>query len=175
MNLVDGETAAMAKQTGVGNTGQFEIGGKLHKCSFRPVTATARVLFTGEWECCFKGPMYTGKCCPMGQTAVLEIHNSVVVVMENPVDNCDPEIYRSLSLNLNDFQIVAVKSANGFRAPYEGLFAEAYIIDTPGASSANLKALPFDKITPPVYPFHPVESVSPEVITVDRSAERGAL
>jgi microcystin degradation protein MlrC len=170
MNIVDSETAFKAKEIGQGNTGSFEIGGKLDTNHFQPVAASAEIMFVGEWQFSFKGPMYTGKRCPMGQTAILKIENSVVVVMENPVDNSDPEVYRSLGLDLNSFNVVVVKSANGFRSPYAGLFEDAYIIDTPGASNANLKNLSFDRITPPVYPFHQTDHIHPVASVICRNA-----
>jgi microcystin degradation protein MlrC len=62
-------------------------------------------------------------------------------------------MYRSVGLEPTEADIVLVKSANQFRAEYEKLSNQIYILDTPGASTANLKSLRFTKIPRPMYPF----------------------
>jgi microcystin degradation protein MlrC len=171
LNVVDYETALIAEKIGVGNEGDFKIGAKIYRRNAKPVELKGTVVFTGDWEYRFKGPMYTGKICVMGKTAVIKALSSYIVVMENPVDNCDPELYRSLGFKLEEFDIVVVKSANGFRSPYEGLFEEAIIVDLPGASSANIKSLPFDRIKQPVFPFSYLKKFKP-VINARRSRKQ---
>ena len=96
INVVDAQTAKQARQIGVGNEGKFRVGAKLGTKFYSPVDITAQVLYCAEHEFRFKGPMYTGKRFDMGLTAVLKVKNTYIVVMENSVDNCDPELYRSL-------------------------------------------------------------------------------
>jgi microcystin degradation protein MlrC len=170
INVVDAQTAHLAYKEGVGYTGKFSIGAKLDTKLFCPVNITAEVLFVGEHEFEFKGPMYTGKRFKMGITAVLKTKNTYIIVMENSVDNCDPELYRSLGFDLDDFDIVVVKSANGFRSPYEGLFEKSVIVETPGASSANLKSLPFDKQEQAVYPISDIDEFQASIYAVSNSS-----
>ena len=62
-------------------------------------------------------------------------------------------MYRSVGLEPADADFVLVKSAAQFRAEYEKLTDRIYILDTPGASTANLKSLTFVNIPRPMYPF----------------------
>ena len=172
VNVVDAETAKQARQIGVGNEGKFRVGAKLGTKFYSPVDITAQVLYCAEHEFRFKGPMYTGKRFDIGMTAVLKVKNTYIVVMENSADNCDPELYRSLGFSLDDFDIVVVKSANGFRSPYKGLFEQAVIVDTPGASSANLKSLPFENQERAVYPMVDIEDYSASVYAVGSRKQR---
>ena len=172
INVVDAKTAKKARQTGVGNESTFRVGAKLGTKFYEPIEIKAQVLFCAENEFRFKGPMYTGKRFDMGLTAVLKVKNTHIVVMENSVDNCDPELYRSLGFSLDDFDIVVVKSANGFRSPYKGLFEQAVIVDTPGASSANLKSLPFENQEKAVYPMGDIEDYSASVYAVGSRKQR---
>lgn len=166
INVVDAQTAQRARRIGVGNKGKFSVGAKLGRKFYEPADINAQVVSCAEHEFRFKGPMYTGKRFDIGLTAVLKVKNTHIVVMENSADNCDPELYRSLDFSLDDFDIVVVKSANGFRSPYKGLFEQAVIVDTPGASSANLKSLPFGNQQQAVYPMADIESYSAGVYAV---------
>jgi microcystin degradation protein MlrC len=50
-------------------------------------------------------------------------------------------------------RIVVVKSPAAFRAAYADITQKAYLVDAPGASSANFDSLGFDRIQRPMYPF----------------------
>jgi microcystin degradation protein MlrC len=46
-----------------------------------------------------------------------------------------------------------VKSPNGFRAEYEPMAKAIFIVDTPGASTANLLSVPYRRVPRPIYPL----------------------
>ncbi|HHU78894.1 MAG TPA: M81 family metallopeptidase [Clostridiales bacterium] len=153
LSVVDPETVVAAIETGIGNTGSFLIGGKIDRIHGKPVWVTGKVKTLSDGVFVLKGPQSTGKICDMGRTAVIQAGEIYIVVMENSVNNWDPALYRSLGLEPMDARIVVVKSPAAFRAAYADISQEACIVDTPGASSANLSSLPFDKVTRPMYPF----------------------
>ena len=84
---------------------------------------------------------------------MLDIGWIALVVMERPVIQWDPELYRSLGLELEDAQIVVVKSPATFRAAYGPIAAEIMVVDAPGVCSPNLRALPYQKVCRPLYPL----------------------
>ncbi len=163
--VVDPESAAMAMRAGVGATVEVAIGGKLDPRWSRPVPLQARVAWAGEGRFTFKGPSFTGTVARMGQTAVLAAGRLRVVVMEHAVSTIDPELYRSVGLEPVEAQLVVVKSPNMFRAAYAPIASEILLVDTPGASSANLRALPFRRRPRPLFPFDDFEWQPPRVGT----------
>jgi len=100
-----------------------------------------------------KGLGFQGVVFRRGRTAVFEIGRIALVVMERPVIQWDPELYRSVGLEPLDARIVIVKSPAAFRAAYEPLAAEVAVIDAPGVCSPNLRALPFVHARRPIYPL----------------------
>jgi microcystin degradation protein MlrC len=129
------------------------VGGRLDRRWCLPVTLKAEVTWAGDGAFTFKGPSFTGTQARMGRTAVLAAGRLRVVVMEHAVSTIDPELYRSVGLEPAAAQVVLVKSPNMFRAAYAPLAHEVLLLDTPGASSANLRALPFVRRPRPLYPF----------------------
>ncbi|WP_135557585.1 M81 family metallopeptidase [Paenibacillus cymbidii] len=155
VSVVDPETVERAIAIGVGNSGAFDIGGKIDRRFQTPVRATARVKLIGDGSFTFKGPQFTGVEHRMGRTAVLQIRRTFIVAMERPAFNWDPELYRSVGLEPRDADIVVVKSPTAFRVNYEPMASAIYWVDTPGASSANLLRMPFARLPQPMYPFQP--------------------
>src|SRR5439155_27198115 len=59
---------------------------------------------------------------------------------------------RSVGLEPADAQVVVVKSPNMFRAAYNPIAYDILMVDAPGASSPNLRHLPFRRLPHPLYP-----------------------
>ncbi len=53
----------------------------------------------------------------------------------------------------NDYDVVVVKSPNGFRTYYESIAERIVPVDVPGSTSANLKSLPFKNCVRPIFPL----------------------
>ncbi len=151
--VVDPESAAVAVRAGAGARLDVAVGGRLDPRWSRPVPLQAHVAWAGEGHFTFKGPSFTGTVARMGQTAVLAAGRLRIVVMEHAVSTIDPELYRSVGLEPAEAQVVVVKSPNMFRAAYAPIAHRIIMVDTPGASSANLRALPFRRLPRPLYPF----------------------
>ncbi len=154
--MVDPEAVAKAHRAGVGATLTMPLGGKLDPSRSRPVRATAHVrcLSDGRWTPRARG-YNTGIETSMGRAAVLDIGVVRMLVAERSTMTVDPELYRSHGIEPLDMKIVAVKSPNGFRAAYEPIAKRIFIVDTPGASTANLRSLPFRRVPRPIYPLDP--------------------
>jgi microcystin degradation protein MlrC len=163
--VVDPESAAMAMRAGAGAMVEVAIGGKLDPRWSRPVPLQARVAWAGDGRFTFKGPSFTGTEARLGATAVLAAGRLRVVVMEHAVSTIDPELYRSVGLEPAEAQVVVVKSPNMFRAAYAPIAHQIIMVDTPGASAANLRALPFRRLPRPLYPFDDFEWQPPREVT----------
>ena len=152
--MVDPEAVAEAVRAGIGATVTMRLGGKLDPARSRPVRVTARVrlLSDGRWTPRARG-YNTGIETSMGRAAVFDIGCIRMLVAERSTMTVDPELYRSHGIEPLDMKIVAVKSPNGFRAAYEPIAKRIFIVDTPGASTANLRSLPYRRVPRPIYPL----------------------
>lgn len=154
--LVDPQAVARAHRAGVGATITMAIGGRLDPARSRPlkVTGRVRVLSDGCWTPRARG-YNTGIETSMGRAAILQVGTVRILLAERSTMTVDPELYRSHGIEPLDMKIVAVKSPNGFRAAYEPIAKGIFIVDTPGASTANFTRLPYRRIPRPLYPFDP--------------------
>jgi ribosomal protein S18 acetylase RimI-like enzyme len=128
------------------------LGGQLDQ-RFEPVTVSGVVRSLSDGRYRFGGPVFTGVETTMGRTAVLECDHLHVVVTERPAWTVDPALYSSVGLDPGAFQVVVVKSPKLFRAAYAPLAQEVLLVDTPGATSADLRTLPFRHVVRPLFPL----------------------
>jgi len=157
-NIVDADAVAAMVDAGVGAEVTLQIGASSGVAFYRPITVTGRVRRLSDGDFTNKGQGFQGVVFRRGRTAVLEIGQIALVVMERPVIQWDPELYRSVGLEPRDAQIVIVKSPAAFRAAYEPLAAEVVVIDAPGVCNPNLRSLPFRRAPRPIYPLDEIET-----------------
>jgi len=61
--------------------------------------------------------------------------------------------FTSFGLQPADYDVVVVKSPNGFRPHYEAIAESIIPVDVPGSTSANLLSLPFVNLQRPIFPL----------------------
>ena len=52
-----------------------------------------------------------------------------------------------------EFDLVSMKSPNGFRTHFESIAARIVPVDAPGSTSANLRTLPYRHCPRPIFPL----------------------
>jgi microcystin degradation protein MlrC len=153
LNIVDPRAVEKMVQAGVGQQVDLQVGALYGREFYRPVQVMGQVKLISDGEFVQKGPGFHGEVLHRGRTGVLRIGRVFLVVMERAVRQWDPELYRSVGLEPKDAQIVVVKSPAAFRAAYEPLAEEIFIIDAPGVCSPDLRSLPFHHVQRPLYPL----------------------
>ncbi|WP_158289385.1 M81 family metallopeptidase [Paenibacillus flagellatus] len=153
LSIVDGPAARAASEAGVGSAVKLLVGHTISASVGSPVEIEGTVLYAGRGTFRFGGGTVSGLEADMGTCAVVAIGRLSLLLMENATFTGDPAMYRCVGLEPAEADLVLVKSANQFRAEYEKLTDRIYILDTPGASTAKLTALPFRRIPRPMYPF----------------------
>lgn len=157
LTIVDKPAVKAAMAAGIGQTIRLNVGGTIDKARHSPLEIEGYVKLLHDGSFILKGPQSTGQVCRMGRTAVIQVRETYIVLMENSANNWDPSLYRALGLEPLDTRVVVVKSPAAFRAAYKDISTTALWIDVPGASSANLHSLLFDKIKRPMFPFDDFE------------------
>ena len=153
--LVDAPAVARAFEAGVGATFTTPLGGTLDTGRHTPVETKVYVKALADGRFLYED----GTEARAGRTAVLVAGNLSVLTTENPVSIMGRRVFECHGLNPLDFDLVVCKSPNGFRTHYEAMAAAIVPVDVPGATSANLKSLPYQLCTRPTFPLD--EDVAP--------------
>lgn len=163
-NICDEEVAKAAAAAGVGKTIKVKLGYKIQPLFGEPIDFEGEVagIYPGIFE--FIGPMYHGSKHDRGTTVVLRNGKLFLEVTERAVENCDPELYNSCGLKIEDADVVIVRSPNGFKANFEGLHAGIVYADTFGASCQRFERLPFNHIKWRMYPMYKDAEITQAII-----------
>jgi microcystin degradation protein MlrC len=155
LNIVDPKAVGTAINAGVGARVSVRVGGKIAPSFYSPVMFSGYVKTISDGVFRFKGPGMRGVQHQMGRTVVLVRGGIHLVVMERPVTQWDPQLYRSPGEEPADARAVQVKSPAGFRAGYADIVDEVMIIKSPGIATSQLSSLPWRHLRRPIYPLDP--------------------
>lgn len=147
--IVDQPAVAAGFENGVAAEFNILLGGTRDRTRFTPLPVTARVvsLHTEPFQ------YEDGTTAKGGRAAVLAIGSNTMLITERPVYVVGRRVFEAHGLDPRSFDLVVVKSPNGFRTWYESIAALIVPVDVPGSTSANLKSLPFKNCVRPIFPL----------------------
>ncbi len=156
--IYDPEAAALCARAGEGAAVALTLGGKVDPKFGAPLQVTGTVTRLTDGRLTFDGPMNAGVSVDMGPTAVLEIASGLgtieVVVTSGRFQAYDRQFFLHAGIDPAAKSVVAVKSAQHFRAAFAPIARDIIVVDGGGGlTSANFKELPFEKLRRPIYPL----------------------
>lgn len=161
LTVADAPAAEHAFEVGVGSEGDFVLGGTKEPKFQKPLKVHAYVKSLHDGI--YKGKMAHRNTQRTGKTAVLQIGSIDVIVFSKMGYSADPQLYRAFGLEPADYRLVMVKSAGQYKQAYSAFSTLFYPTDTPGSSSANLRAMPFVHLPRPFYPLDDIDTFDDSV------------
>jgi len=144
----------LSKKAKVGDTVTQKVGGYATEWSGKPAEITGTVEFLDECIFTMTGPMGRGSTRSMGKTAVLGFgENNHLVISPHLHQVLDDAPFPALGLDLNEFDIISIKSRVHFRAFYNDVAGEIIEIDAPGLGPADVTQHTFENAPEDLYPF----------------------
>lgn len=146
-------------EVGVRESLSLSLGGTSHPTSGDPVEVDADVRAVTDGRFVNRGPMATGTRTDFGRTVVLACGPTdlKVLVTERRHQPLDAELWRHAGLQPERFDVLALKSANHFRADYEPLAHEIVGVNTPGLASIDPQHFEYTNLRRPIYPLDDLE------------------
>ena len=152
ITMCDAEAAAEAAATGVGRTVTLTVGHKRSQDG-EPLSVTGIVRVISDGTYVFSGAGASGMRGAMGLTVVLAIGDIRLNLRSIPHLEWDLGVHESVGLDPRRAALIFVKSPSHFRVSYTPIAARVLIADTPGPTCANMRRIPFTKVTRPFYPL----------------------
>ena len=149
ISIVDGPAVVSAFVVGVGEKLTVSLGATRDPTRFDPIriSVTVKSLHDGNFT------YEDGTNGRAGRAAVLRLGSLSILVTERPVFVVGRRVFQAFGLEPCDFDLVVVKSPNGFRTWYESIASLIVSVDAPGATSANLRSLPYRHCPRPIFPL----------------------
>lgn len=149
MPLVDTPAAAAAHRAGVGARLRLMLGGSIDPVRFPPLLLEVEVERLGDGEYLHEVSRLPAHA---GPTAVLRHGNIRIVVVSRAVFMMDRAIFLAHGFDPEQADLIVVKSP-GAALRYFTFARRNFVLDTPGATSANLKSLGHTVCRRPMFPL----------------------
>ncbi|MBI1923645.1 M81 family metallopeptidase [Candidatus Poribacteria bacterium] len=161
--VVDPEGAQRCQAVAVGEEVTLDIGHKLDPQWGEPITVTAKVLRKsplnppfgkgGRGDFRYRGGILGGAWASMGPSVVLAVGPVHLLVMTYPTYDWADEQYESMGMDVRRAKFVGVKNMMNFRFGYRDIMKGYFVLDLPGPTPADMRALPFQRINRPLFPL----------------------
>jgi microcystin degradation protein MlrC len=151
--VVDPEAAEACHTAGVGSEVTLQLGHRVDPRWGSPVEVTGVVqrLLDGRFR--YTGGILGGSWATMGRSAVLRIGSISVLIMTYATYDWADEQYRAAGLVPAEAKFVGVKNMMNFRYAYGDVMKAAFVLDLPGPTAPDMRALPFRRVRRPIYPL----------------------
>lgn len=153
--LRDPDAVARCVAAGAGSRISLEVGGKTDDLHGRPVsiTGTVRKLSDGTFE--DNRALHAGwTFYDQGRCAVVQTDaGPTLLLVSTSIGNVSLEQYYSVGIRPEEFKIIVAKGVMSPRPAYEPIAAEMVLVDSPGATSADLSTFDYAFRRRPLYPF----------------------
>jgi len=144
----DADAAMAAHNAGVGSTIAIGLGAKSRAWGEQPLVRPWRVERLGDGNMVCQGPMLKGWPLALGPTVKLSHDGVSVVVTTRKFQPMDEEPFRHVGIDCREQRIVALKSSVHFRAAFEGMAQDVFVVESPGAMIVDPASLPFTRLRP---------------------------
>jgi microcystin degradation protein MlrC len=152
--MVDPDVVRRLQQCRVGEQVDVELGGKIDpSLGGGPLSlnGTLRLLSDGDYV--GDGPMVGGQKRSWGPCAVLRVFGIDILVVTNAAQIWDQQQFKAFGIDPQAQHVVALKSAQHFRAAFEPMADRVIVCDSGALCAPDHSALPYRRVERPIFPL----------------------
>jgi len=152
--MVDPAVAAQLQDVPVGTEVDVLLGGKTDpRFGGPPLPVRGTLRWRGEGLYTGDGPMIGGQQRNWGPTAVLQVEGVAVLVVTNAAQMWDLQQFKTFGIDPQAHRVVALKSAQHFRAAFEPISGAVIVCDSGALCGPDYRILPYRRVPRPVFPL----------------------
>ena len=150
--VVDREVAYQAHEAGVGSTISVTLGAKEDELHGTPLKITAYVKALHDGRLTMLA-MAKGSKLNLGKLARLVVGGIDIIVASNRSQTFDQGPFLAVGIDVTEYDVVALKSSNHFRAGFVQLAGKIVTADTPGLTTHKIAHFPRHNAGRPLWPL----------------------
>jgi len=141
----DAEAAEAAFAAGEGAEIELSVGGKSLK-GHRPFHAKFKVVKVHDGDFMGTGPMVKGRKLNLGKMAQLLVDDVRVLVAAERMQALDQSLFRVVGVEPKEMKILALKSANHYRADFGPISGQIINVESPAAIIEDPSKIPYTRL-----------------------------
>ena len=152
--MVDPAVAAQLLGEPVGTEVDVLLGGKTDpRLGGGPLALRGRLRWCGEGLYTGDGPMIGGQQRSWGPTAVLQVQGIAILVVTHAAQMWDQQQFKAFGIDPQAHRVVALKSAQHFRAAFEPIAGEVIVCDSKALAGPDCTTRRYERAPRPVFPL----------------------
>jgi len=152
--MVDPAVARQLQGVPIDTDVAVELGGKTDpRFGGAPLHLRGRVRWRGDGIYTGDGPMIGGQLRSWGLTSVLQVDGIAILVVTNAAQMWDQQQFKAFGIEPAAQRVIALKSAQHFRAAFEPFAGEVIVCDSGALCGPDCTVMPYVKVPRPVFPL----------------------
>ncbi len=151
--VVDPQAATACHAAGVGASLSLKIGHRVDPRWGKPFRFDGKVARLSDGRFRYTGGIFGGTEASMGLSAVLAVGPLSLLIMSRSSYDWADEQYRAMGLAAAEAKWVEAKNMMNFRRAYGDMLRAAFVLDAPGPTPPDMRALPFRRARRPWFPL----------------------
>ena len=132
----------------------IELGGKTDPTlGGGPLTVSGQLLLRSDGDYVGDGPMIGGQKRSWGPTAVIRVDGIEILVVTHAAQIWDLQQFKAFGIDPQVKRVVALKSAQHFRAAFEPMAGQVILCDSGALCGPNHRDLPWRRVPRPIFPL----------------------
>ncbi|MCR8641050.1 M81 family metallopeptidase [Paenibacillus sp. N1-5-1-14] len=151
--LYDPESLQACIEAGEGATITLQLGGRLSSEFGKPIHVNADIIRLSDGKFRNTGPMNTGLLIDTKGAAHIRVQQIDILLTGRSLSANDLGLFRHIGLEPTNYQILALKVKNHFRAAFDPILSQVIYVDGPGLASNQFKHFTYHHIPRPIWPL----------------------
>ncbi len=152
--MVDPATVAALQGVESGQPVHMMLGGKTDaSMGGGPLRLTGTLTLKSDGRYVGDGPMIGGLRRSWGPTAVVRVDGMDILVVTHAGQMWDLQQFKAFGIDPAAYAVVALKSAQHFRAAFEPIASRVILCDSGALCGPDRRAMPYSKVARPVFPL----------------------
>ena len=160
--VVDPDVAEQAHEAGVGATISVSLGAKEDDFHGTPLQLTVYIKALHDGRLTMLA-MAKGSRLNLGKMARLVVDGVDIVVASNRSQTFDQGPFLAVGIDVTEYDVVALKSSNHFRAGFHQLAGKIVTADTPGLTTHQIGHFPRRHAGRPLWPLDEMAAYEPSI------------
>jgi hypothetical protein len=118
-----------------------------------PLALRGRLRWCGDGLYTGDGPMIGGQQRSWGPTAVLQVQGIAILVVTHAAQMWDQQQFKAFGIDPQAYRVVALKSAQHFRAAFEPIAGEVIVCDSGALAGPDCTTRRYERAPRPVFPL----------------------
>ena len=152
--LYDPNAVKLMSNLSVGTTVNIDIGGKSDpKFGGKPISVNGKLIKKSNGRYVGDGPIFKNRSGSFGPSVILKVKDVEILIVSKAQQIWDQQQIKVFGIDPKSKKVLAIKSAQHFRAAFEPIASQTLICDSGALATPQINLRTYRNVVRPVFPL----------------------